>query len=224
MACRMKLSKLQSLLQDVEVFEEPKVLLEQYPTSANIAATMLHTMQTSFGDLEDKEIADLGAGCGVLSIGALMLGAKKATGFELDPDAIDVYRVNMEDYDLEEGEDFVIHETDVREVVSDSEKEGSYHKKFDTVVMNPPFGTKHNKGIDVAFVEKGLALAKTAVYSLHKSSTREHMLKKAKDWGVEANVIAQLRYDLPATYKHHKKNSVDIEVDFIRFSFDRQRE
>ena len=222
----MKLSKLQSLLQDVEVFEEPKVLLEQYPTSANIAATMLHTMQTSFGDLEDKEIADLGAGCGVLSIGALMLGAKKATGFELDPDAIDVYRVNMEDYDLEEGEDFIIHETDVREVDSDpdADEESSYYKKFDTVVMNPPFGTKHNKGIDVAFVEKGLALAKTAVYSLHKSSTREHMLKKAKDWGVEANVIAQLRYDLPATYKHHKKNSVDIEVDFIRFSFDRQRE
>ena len=31
-------------------------------------------------------------------------------------------------------------------------------------------------------------------------------------------VVAELRYDLPATYKHHKKSSVDIHVDFIRFA------
>jgi predicted RNA methylase len=30
-------------------------------------------------------------------------------------------------------------------------------------------------------------------------------------------VVAELRYDLPASYRHHKKTSVDIEVDFIRF-------
>ena len=30
-------------------------------------------------------------------------------------------------------------------------------------------------------------------------------------------VLAELRYDLPSTYKFHKKASVDIEVDFIRF-------
>ena len=228
MACRMKLSKLQSLLQDVEVFETPKVLLEQYPTSANIAATMLHTIQTSFGDIEDKKVADLGCGCGVLSIGAIMLGAEKATGFELDPDAIAIYQENMNDYDLEEEEDYEIVEADVTSLNVEEGKEddeaASYYKKFDTVIMNPPFGTKHNKGVDVAFVEKGLAMAKAAVYSLHKSSTREHMLKKGHDWGVKAQVIAQLRYNLPATYKHHKKNSVDIEVDFIRFSFDKERD
>jgi predicted RNA methylase len=31
-----------------------------------------------------------------------------------------------------------------------------------------------------------------------------------------AQVIAQLRFDIPATYSHHKKKSVDIEVDLIR--------
>ena len=30
-------------------------------------------------------------------------------------------------------------------------------------------------------------------------------------------VMAQLRFDLPKTYKFHKKQSVDIEVDLIRF-------
>ena len=33
----MKLKVLESNLQDVEVFDDPKILLEQYPTSAHIA-------------------------------------------------------------------------------------------------------------------------------------------------------------------------------------------
>ena len=51
-------------------------------------------------------------------------------------------------------------------------------------------------------------------------SMKSYVMKKAKeDWKVDVQVLAQLRYDLPATYKHHKKSSVDIEVDFVRFSF-----
>ena len=33
------------------------------------------------------------------------------------------------------------------------------------------------------------------------------------------SVVAELRFDLPSTYKFHKYSSVDIKVDFIRFSF-----
>jgi predicted RNA methylase len=85
--------------------------------------------------------------------------------------------------------------------------------------MNPPFGTKHNRGIDMKFLQISLDLATTSVYSLHKTSTREHVLAKAADWGVRAQVLAELRFDLPASYKFHKKQSVDIEVDFVRFWF-----
>ncbi len=42
---------------------------------------------------------------------------------------------------------------------------------FDTVVMNPPFGTRR-AGIDTAFVMQGMKYA-NVVYSLHKTSTRE---------------------------------------------------
>ena len=31
-------------------------------------------------------------------------------------------------------------------------------------------------------------------------------------------VLAELRFDLPASYRFHTKDSVDIEVDFIRFA------
>ncbi|CAL8321709.1 unnamed protein product [Merluccius merluccius] len=68
------------------------------------------------------------------------------------------------------------------------------------------------------FLKTALTLAKEAVYTLHKSSTRAHIQKKAKDWGVKMELVAELRYDLPASYKFHKKKSVDIHVDFLRFS------
>ena len=75
--------------------------------------------------------------------------------------------------------------------------------RVDTVVMNPPFGTKHNKGLDmiflqvtkchlnqraeivISFSQTGLEMASRAVYSLHKSSTRDHVLSKVKEWGAE---------------------------------------
>ena len=212
----MKLRELESHLEEVDAFEQPKILLEQYPTRAHIAACMLHTMQSSYGDLEDKLIADLGCGCGVLSIGAVMLGAGLTVGFDIDDDALGICKENMEAFEIENYE---LIQTDLTKIDVDR-----FGKQFDTVVMNPPFGTKHNKGIDMEFVKTGLSLAKTAVYSLHKTSTRHHILKKAKEWGVQMKVVAQLRYDLPASYKHHKKASVDIDVDFIRFSFEPRRD
>uniref|UniRef100_A0A4X1VFB3 Methyltransferase 5, N6-adenosine n=2 Tax=Suina TaxID=35497 RepID=A0A4X1VFB3_PIG len=77
----------------------------------------------------------------------------------------------------------------------------------------------HIAGTDIAFLKTALEMARTAVYSLHKSSTREHIQKKAAEWKIKIDIIAELRYDLPASYTFHKKKSVDIEVDLIRFSF-----
>jgi len=61
--------------------------------------------------------------------------------------------------------------------------------------------------MDMRFLRKALTMA-TTVYSLHKTSTRDHIQKKAGDWAVKMEVIAELRYDLPASYKFHKKKSV----------------
>ncbi|KAI7808448.1 putative methyltransferase-like protein 5 [Triplophysa rosa] len=71
----MKLKELESCLQQVDGFEEPKILLEQYPTSPHIAGCMLYTIHNTFDDIQNKLVADLGCGCGVLSIGASVLDA-----------------------------------------------------------------------------------------------------------------------------------------------------
>jgi len=170
---------------------------------------MLHTMAATFGDIEGRTVADLGCGCGVLSLGCVMLGADFVTGFDIDPDALAIFQQNIEEFEMDNLE---LVNLDTRNIGPD------WKGRVDTVVMNPPFGTKHNKGLDLVFLEAGLEMASTAVYSLHKTSTRDHVLSKARSWGAEGRVLAELRYDLPATYKHHKKASVDICVDFIRFS------
>ena len=69
---------------------------EQYPTRPHIAACMLHTMEATFGDLEDRTVADLGCGCGVLSLGAVMMGAHFVHGFDIDQDALAVFQTNLE--------------------------------------------------------------------------------------------------------------------------------
>ena len=71
------------------------IRLEQYPTRPHIAACMVHTMAYTFDDIEDKLIADLGCGCGVLSIGSVMLGAGAVTGFDVDQDALEQFQGNI---------------------------------------------------------------------------------------------------------------------------------
>ncbi|XP_070565143.1 rRNA N(6)-adenosine-methyltransferase METTL5-like [Ptychodera flava] len=207
----MKLKELESCLQQVDTFDNPKILWEQYATRPHIAACMLHTIDTRYDDIEGKLVGDLGCGCGVLSIGSLMLEASLCVGFDIDEDALEICQQNREEFELSN--------LDLIQCDLCNMEMGRWKKSFDTVIMNPPFGTKHNEGIDMQFLRTALDMATTAVYSLHKTSTRQHIFKKAKEWGVDMEVVAELRFDLPSTYKFHKKKSVDIEVDFIRFSF-----
>ncbi|XP_056371849.1 rRNA N6-adenosine-methyltransferase METTL5 isoform X5 [Oenanthe melanoleuca] len=127
---------------------------------------MLYTIHNTFDDIENKTIADLGCGCGMLSIGSAMLGAGFCVGLDIDADALEIFNSNIEDFEL----------TNVNMVQCDiCSLSDSMSDTFDTVIMNPPFGTKHNKGIDIIFLKTALQMAKTAVYSLHKTSTRQNL-------------------------------------------------
>jgi predicted RNA methylase len=62
-----------------------------------------------------------------------------------------------------------------------------------------------------------LGSSKNSVYSFHKTSTRQYISQKAKQWNVEMKVLGEIRFLIPQIYKMHKKKSVDVEVDFVRF-------
>lgn len=202
----MKLKQLESVLGDLEQFSNPKVELEQYPTGPHIASRMLYTAENSFGDVSNKVVADFGCGCGTLGAAATLLGADQVIAIDIDSDSLELASENAADLELDI--DFV--QCDIRNL--------EWRGHVDTVVMNPPFGTR-KKGVDMHFLSMALKVASQAVYSLHKTSTREHVKKAAlRDFNASsAEVLCELRYDVPQLYKFHKKKEADIAVDLWRF-------
>ncbi|XP_062519057.1 rRNA N6-adenosine-methyltransferase METTL5-like [Corticium candelabrum] len=208
----LKLKELEGVLQQVDGFSHSRAKLEQYVTPSHIAAEMLFHIQQSYGDIKSKCVCDLGCGTGMLSIGAAVMSAAFVVGFDIDEDALHIASKNAEGFDLQTV-DYV--QCDVLELL---QQRTHRDKTFDVVIMNPPFGTKGNRGTDVKFLEVALELAQSAVYSLHKTATREFIRKKAKEWGVQIDTVANLRFDLPQTLKCHRKDTVDIKVDLIRLN------
>ncbi|KAK9269624.1 hypothetical protein L1049_001401 [Liquidambar formosana] len=203
----MKLKQLESLLGDLQQFENPKVELEQYPTGPHIASRMLYTAENSFGDVSNKVVADFGCGCGTLGVAAALLGAEHVVGLDIDSQSLDIASQNAEDLEL-----------DINFVQCDIRNLGWRGQVVDTVVMNPPFGTR-KKGADMDFLSVALKIASQAVYSLHKTTTRDHVKRAAlRDFNASsAEVLCELRYDVRQLYKFHKKKEVDIAVDLWRF-------
>ena len=208
----MRLRDLESALSSVRSFEEPRFELEQYPTSAHLAACTVFTADSTYDDIEGKRVLDLGCGTAMLSIGAQIMGSSYTVGVDVDPGALAIARENVAEYEV----DVELVHSDVASLPF-AHLAGDGSPLFDTVVMNPPFGTR-NKGIDVVFLKAALASGSGAVYSMHKSSTRKFLGKKAEQWGVDFEVVAQMRFDIPKMYKFHKSKSKDIEVDLIRLS------
>ena len=56
-------------------FAEPKYQLEQYKTSAELAAQVIFSVENAYGDIGGRLVADLGCGTGVLSVASALMGA-----------------------------------------------------------------------------------------------------------------------------------------------------
>ncbi|KAI7757281.1 hypothetical protein M8C21_019192 [Ambrosia artemisiifolia] len=188
---KMKLKQLESLLGNLQQFHNPKIELEQYPTGAHIASRMLYTAENSFDDVCGKVVADFGCGCGTLGLAATLLDAEHVIGIDVDDESLEIASVNADELEVE-------------------------LELIQSEIKNLPWrGLSHHLSnlLSIIFV------ASQAVYSLHKTSTREHIKRAAlRDYNASsAEVLCELRYDLPKLYKFHKKKDVDIAVDLWRF-------
>ncbi|GMI54300.1 hypothetical protein ScalyP_jg9966 [Parmales sp. scaly parma] len=220
----MKLRQLESALSNLHAscaFEKPNIQLEQYHSTPSLTASVVF-LALQNGDIEDKLVCDLGCGTGMLSIGSVVAGAAGVIGIDCDETAMSQARGNREEMEVEEELDFVFAKVNL-----EGEHDGLpfLDNSFDTVLTNPPFGTKHNAGIDVAFLKAGIRLASGSVYSFHKSATRDFLLKKCnEEWNkdsekngyvLRAEVAAEMKFVIPKSYKFHKKDEVEVEVDLI---------
>lgn len=184
MSKKLSIKQLESRLQDLDGFDDPKVKLEQYATPPHIAALLLTTIDQTYDDIDDKLIADLGCGTGRLTIGSVLCGAKMVFGFDIDQSALKSALDNVGEFFGDDDSDsdtcenaykhcenFNLIQVDI--AASNCDKFWQpWHKFFDTVIMNPPYGTKQNSGLDIKFLERAIEISRGTVYSLHKSSTR----------------------------------------------------
>ena len=134
-------------------FDQPKPELEQYSTPVDIVAEIIK-LANAQGHLSGT-VVDLGCGTGNLAIGAALLGTK-VTAYEIDNRALELAKKYAEENDL----DIVWKNLAIENI----------NKKYDTVIMNPPFGSQR-PGADRAFLKKALEIG-TNIWSIHMAETK----------------------------------------------------
>jgi putative methylase len=196
----------------------PQAELEQYTTSAQIAANMLYLAAYTNGDIIDKTVLDLGCGTGRLGLGASFLGAQEVVGIDIDQLAVKTAQQNK----LNSGLNFRLINGDISTIVGE----------FDTVLQNPPFGVQTREA-DREFLAKALEVGK-AIYSLHNHPELDQRLIKmlkssgegcvqvqpnaflerfiAKHGGTITNVYSMLM-TIPKMFAFHKKAKHDFVID-----------
>ncbi|MBQ9024979.1 MAG: methyltransferase [Methanobrevibacter sp.] len=197
---------LEMRIQSVLPHPNPKVELEQYSTPSIIASDLLWNA-LSLGDIEDRNVLDLGCGSGIFAIGSALLGAKHSTGIDIDEESINLAFENAKNVGMDNVEFSV---GDVLSLSSDFDA--------DTIFQNPPFGSqKHaDKGIDVKFVEKAYELSPNVLYSFHMASTEEFLINFYHDLSFEITHIFRYSFPIPKIYDFHTKESRDVDVIVIR--------
>ncbi len=200
----MKKKHLAIILSRLRGFLNPKPELEQYRTPGNVAAELLW-LASSLGDIGGKRVADLGAGTGVLSIGACLLGAERVYAVEVDETALEIARENASSLRIGGCIEFI--NSDVTE----------FAERVGTVVMNPPFGSQ-NPYADRPFLLKAFEIA-GVVYSIHlaKPEVRGFINTFSADNGFRVTHRLSLPFEIPAQFFFHKKPIERISVDVYRF-------
>jgi putative methylase len=196
----MKRKTLEISLQRLGRFERPKAGLEQYMTPANIAADIL-MFAHSMGDVEGRTVAELGAGTGIFSVGACLLGAGKVYAVELDSDAISVLERNLKQVGCSSVE---ILNMDV----------SRFDNSVDTIFQNVPFGAQ-KRHADIPFLITAIKTGRV-IYTLHNAETEEFLRQKIAELGGKITHTSRMDFYIPRIYEFHRKDKVLRSFVFFR--------
>jgi putative methylase len=195
---------LEKKLAEVMPHPEPRVHLEQYTISPEVAAEILYLATYTYNDIINKTVVDLGCGTGRLAIGAVLLGAKEAFGIDIDSLAIKAAKANA------------LKLTVVRKTNWITADINAIHGHFHTVLLNPPFGVQKRRA-DRVFLEKSLEVG-YRIYSLHKSgrSNREFIKKFIEKRDGRVTDIFEMKMAIPKLFGFHTKERKNIKIDLYR--------
>ena len=197
---------LEMRLQNIPSHPKPKVGLEQYTTPSVIASDLIWNA-FGIGDIEDKNIVDLGCGTGIFAIGSALMGANSSVGVDIDEDSIKLARDVSEKLKVDNVE-FIVNDID----------EFNQPLNTDTLFQNPPFGSQRNadKGQDLKFVKKAIEIDAKVIYSFHMASTEEFLIKFYEDNNLKITHIFRYKFPIPKIYEFHNKEKQIVNVIVIR--------
>ncbi len=191
--------QLEIVLSKLKILETPTLRLEQYPVSAEAAAELLYMAGFEHDDLEGR-IIDLGTGTGRLAIGASLMGSAHVVGVDVDARALELARENAKTAGVK-----------VKWVQSTIDKlDGTY----DTVIMNPPYGTRTIHA-DTRFLDKAFQIA-SITYSIHKASTRTFLDRYVNKSRRRIAETRSMSMKIPHLFSFHARRWKSIEVDLCR--------
>ena len=197
---------LEMRLQSIPSHPNPKVNLEQYTTPSIIASDLVWNA-FSLGDIDGKNIIDLGCGTGIFTIASSLMGAKLAVGVDIDKDSVELarkvsYNLNVDNVKYIE-EDIIDFNCPL---------------DVDTVFQNPPFGSqkKSGSGQDLKFVKKAIELNPNVLYSFHMASTQEFLVNYYKDNDLNITHIFRYDFPIPKIYDFHTKDNQNVSVIVMR--------
>lgn len=114
-------------------------------------------------DVQDARVLDLFAGTGALSLEALSRGAKEAVLIDMDRDACNAIKKNMESTRL--GDQCRLIARDYRLAMDALAREGA---KFDVVFIDPPYKMENTGEMCAELYDKGLLADEFLIVVEHK--------------------------------------------------------
>jgi putative methylase len=194
-----KKKDLEIFLEKVPKFTSPDAKSEQYKTPATIAADIIFNAYIE-GDIQDKQVVDLGCGTGIFAIGAKVMGARKVLGVDLDGGSIKLAKQFADENELEIGFEVI----DVKDC----------KWSCDTVIQNPPFGAQ-NRNADRIFLERAAKLGKV-IYSIHNANTVDFVKILIEKLNCSITFEKNYIFKLEHSFAFHTKPYKNISVALFR--------
>ena len=179
--------------------------LEQYATEGNLAAEWLAAM-AAFGDLDGRAVVDVGAGNGILGLGALMVGAASVRLIEADPSVAEVAERNA----AEVGAEIDVKVHTVQAAVDLGSVGGA------VLISNPPWGVQ-TTGADRPILEAMFTSEAEVIHLMHHADAG-HVEALAASHGWHAEDVLRAPFRLPLVHAHQRSGRRDTEVLCRRFT------
>ena len=160
----------------------------------------------AFGDLDGQAVVDVGAGNGILGLGALMLGATSVRLIEADPSVAEVAKRNAS----EAGREVEVTVLAVQAAVDLGSVGGA------VLISNPPWGVQ-TTGADRPILEAMFTSEAEVIHLMHHAGAG-HVEALAASHGWHAEDVLRAPFRLPLVHAHQRSGRRDTEVLCRRFT------